>query len=162
MTKTLAIYGYGETMYVIVDDDDWDIVTKYRWSLLEGRYTYYARRTIKHPDGKQETVLLHRYLTGAPKGTEVHHINDNGLDCRRSNMVVGTPSYNRIHMKRREKAGRYRGIFRADTVSEKWCAMLQYEGERIYIGIYDSAEDAAKAYSDKWSEITGIRTGHVA
>lgn len=154
MSKTIPLGGYPER-YAIIDDEDYEQVRTFNWTIMRGRYTYYARRTVKRKGLPQQTVLLHRFLTGALKGTEVHHINDDGLDCRRTNMVVGTPSYNRIHMVRRDGAAQYRGVQRADSIVPKWQARIQYDNESIYLGVYDTPELAAQAYIEKWTEITG-------
>ena len=49
----------------------------------------YAART-KYVSGKSERVYLHRFLTGAEKGTVVRHRNEYSLDYRLENLLVGT------------------------------------------------------------------------
>lgn len=46
----------------------------------------YAART----DAKNQRLYLHRFVTGAEKGTVVRHRNEYSLDCRIENLRVGT------------------------------------------------------------------------
>jgi hypothetical protein len=69
------------------------------WFILHQSHTDYAQRAPYVPE-RRRTVneLMHRVVTGAPKGMVVHHVSGDGLDNRRSNLrVVTTTQHRRIH-----------------------------------------------------------------
>lgn len=99
---------YG-SMSFIIDLEDVERVMEHKWSIMKcngnSKYKtynkYYANTSING-----EIALLHRFLTNAPKGSVVNHINGNTFDNRRKNLAVGTYSDNNknvIH--RRNKSG---------------------------------------------------------
>lgn len=67
----------------LVDDDSFDILSAYVWSPYKGGNTIYA---------KSGNVIMHRLVMGNPKGLHIHHINGNGLDNRKENLVILTSS----------------------------------------------------------------------
>ena len=71
---------------VLIDAADDEQVSQYRWFLKHasnGRY--YAARTVRL--GKKfVTIWLHRFIMQPADGQDVHHLNGNKLDCRRSNL----------------------------------------------------------------------------
>jgi hypothetical protein len=74
--------------YAIVDTIDVPLIEKHKWFVCpSSRTTFYVITT----NGKGKTTYMHRLLTNAPKGMEVHHINRNGLDNRRKNLQILTP-----------------------------------------------------------------------
>jgi hypothetical protein len=92
--------------------------------------------------------LLHHiivlWMTGElPK--EVDHVNRDGLDNRWNNLRVATSSENACNKRRykNNKSG-YKGVaFRKDA--GRWCAYVNVNGKRTYLGLFLSAEGAAVA-----------------
>lgn len=70
---------------IIVDDDDFDVLSKYSWMLVGKGY---AARNGVGEDGKKKTIYIHRQIMQAPKGTCVDHINGDKLDNRRANLRI--------------------------------------------------------------------------
>jgi len=89
MVKELFIKGYC----ILIDEPDFESVSKFNWSIVKGRNTYYANTTI---NGK--LTGMHRYLMNTPKGLVTDHINHNGLDNRRCNLRISTISDNRMNV----------------------------------------------------------------
>lgn len=143
----------------IVDDEDFELVNQWKWTATEvkskNHITVYARRTVRFEDGKQRTLLLHRFLMDAPKGVEVDHKNRNGLDCRRSNLRCATHSQNKANSPYPNKTG-FRGVSLKPQISgRKFYARIEHNGSAIYIGAFFTAEAAALAYDKKAKEIFG-------
>jgi hypothetical protein len=82
---------------------------------------------------------MHRVILDAPEGSEVDHVNGDGLDNRRKNIRLVTRTENLRHQKtfRNSKSG-YKGVT-FNPVNGRWKATLN-------LGTFDSAEEAARAY----------------
>lgn len=132
----------------IIDDED--------AGLLE-RYYFYPFRT--NHSGPYVQVLprrgvirntwggyLHRVIMQAPKGLEVDHVNNDGLDNRRHNLRLATGSQNRgnVGLTRRNRSG-YKGVFRVGR-SGKWRAVICQNDKRHRLGDFDDPREAARAY----------------
>lgn len=124
----------------IVDDDDFEMLSKYRWSKHSKERGYAVTRTTKH--GK--TIYMHRLITGADDGKYVDHANHNTLDNRKENLSVGSQSDNLLNRaKMKTGAGRFRGVHPHRPGS--WIVM--YRGK--YLGVFrgdDAEERGARAY----------------
>lgn len=90
---------------------------------------------------------LHRVVTGAPRGMVVDHINGNTFDNRRSNLRVCTRSDNTKNQKLRTgKRSRYKGVTRSQSAIRPWMAQIQSQNRHIYLGMYPTEIEAARAY----------------
>lgn len=119
------------------------------WSLTHSRKSrvQYAYTTAEGPEHKRVHLLLHRMILQAPPGKLVDHINANGLDNRRDNLRLCTHAQN---MRNRgptqvTKSG-FKGVRRADTVSERYKAQIKSDNMLLYLGYFGTVEEAARAY----------------
>ena len=83
---------------VIVSDEDYERVNKFRWFLKQTRNgEFYPARSVRY--GKQiKTVWLHRFITDCPSGMTVDHKNMDRLNATRDNLEIVT---NEENIKRR-------------------------------------------------------------
>jgi hypothetical protein len=44
----------------IVDDEDFDALDAFKWYAYKHRNTFYAKRNVPRPNGKQTTETMHR------------------------------------------------------------------------------------------------------
>ncbi|WP_201001253.1 AP2 domain-containing protein [Paenibacillus glycanilyticus] len=93
------------------------------------------------------TVHLHRWLFDEPQGLEIDHINNNGLDNRRSvNLREASKSENAQNRKGAQinsKSG-IRGVhYREDW--GKWIVQIATKGKKKIRVAYDTIEEAEKA-----------------
>lgn len=94
MTKTISL-TQGEV--ALVDDEDFEWLNHHTWACQKSRATCYAIRE-EYSDGKQTKVYMHRQILHSQRGQRTHHINGNGLDNRRANIVACTRSeHAKIH-----------------------------------------------------------------
>ncbi len=145
--------------FAIVDAEDYDELSQYKWYAKKGNSTYYAGRGVRvYKNGKYvgvRQILMHRVMTKAPKGMLVDHRNHNGLDNRRENMRVCTREQNSHNqLPYRGTSCRYKGVtkHKRDGVFE---VNIRYNGKLNYIGRFKDADDAAKAYDKKAKELFG-------
>lgn len=77
----------------LVDDEDFELVYQYKWSVSGRGGIYYARCNINR-NGKDTTQSMHRFLLCPPPDKEIDHMNHNGLDNRRCNIKICTHAEN--------------------------------------------------------------------
>ena len=133
MAKTINLtMGYS----TIVDDEDYEWLSVFRWRSLVTKKHIYAIR------GK--SISIHREIMNAPKGLYVDHIDYNTLNNQRSNLRIATPSQSIVHRRIKNPTG-YIGVHKHYN---KWCASIWLNGTRKHIGLFDTPEEAAKARDD--------------
>ena len=133
----------------LIDDDDYEEISKYKWFANKRGKTYYAIRNSTYENGKRYLIYMHSIIAGTPKGMETDHMNGNGLDNRKENLRFCSPmenTYNRPEMKRKTpKFSKYKGVYWRKS-RNKWHVRIQANGKREYVGMYDDEIEAAKAY----------------
>jgi hypothetical protein len=133
--------------YAIVDPDDYERLSKYKWYALKCEQSFYAARNKYLKYGKKKNVLMHREIINAPDNLFVDHINQNGLDNRKANLRLATKvqnTWNRIKT-RRKTSSKYKGVSyqKRDRI---WKAKIIINGRNKYLGSFQNEIDAAKAY----------------
>jgi hypothetical protein len=84
-----------------------------------------------------------------PENLLVDHRNNDGLDNRRENLRLATPSQNSCNS-RRDKSNTY-SRFRGVSFSkrkQKWFAAIRANGRKLWLGYFNNELDAAKAYDN--------------
>ena len=139
----------------LVDDSDFDEISKFKWYAVERRHCCYAARyAYEGGDGSgsrgalgvQSSVFMHRHITNAPVGLYVDHRNGDGLLNTRENLRVCTPSqnqYNRRHFQD-GKSSRFIGVV-WDRRRNKWMAYIKSGGKTIFLGRFLDETAAAEA-----------------
>lgn len=101
-------------------------------------------------DGK--AYLAHRlawlYVHGTfpKKGMHVDHINRDKLDNRIANLRVATYAQNMRNAKKRsDNSSGYKGV---RNQNQKFTATIWKDGSPIHIGVFETKEQAARAYDD--------------
>lgn len=137
---------YGRHV-VIFDECDYDLVMKYKWHFVptsEG-HTPYARTNYKKPNGKKSVMRMHRLIMNASSDQHVDHINNNGLDNRRCNLRVCTPTENmRNRRKFKNSKCEYKGV---SKLNNKFIAQIRHFNKLINLGYYSTEHDAALVYN---------------
>lgn len=132
--------------FAIVDDCDYDHLMQWKWYATMGNAGYYAKRAGRR-NGKQFDILMARNILNVTDSKVfVDHKNGNTLDNRRENLRICCNAQNTCN--RRSAKGstsKYLGVS-FFTKMRKWKAQIQKHGKRIYLGLFDNEEDAAKAY----------------
>lgn len=130
----------------LVDDEDYEEVSKWGWSAAKAGNTYYAVRTPP-PDlvtGTKHTIRMHAVIAGTPKGMQTDHINGNGLDNCRRNLMIVTRRQNlqNMHIK---KSSRFPGVS-WDIQTHKWRSYIWFNGKLRALGRHRNEEQAALRY----------------
>lgn len=135
--------------FSIVDDEDYEIVNKFKWTLNKMGKREYGYRAFKL-SGKRIVVPLHRFIVDCPIGLIVDHINGNGLDNRRCNLRICTQSQNHMNQRTqtRKKTSIYKGVC-WNKLIKKWASKIKINNKTINIGFFDSEKKASFAYDEK-------------
>lgn len=138
----------------LVDDDDYEQVMQHKWSASPSNRTSYAITGTGAPDGRKTTMSMHKFLTG---WALVDHINGDGLDNRRSNLRPATTlENNRNRRKASNCTSGYKGVtMNARSQRSPWKARIGINGKRRDIGVFATAEEAARAYDKAAKEHYG-------
>lgn len=134
-------------MKSVIDDDDFERVSKFKWyARTNNGSKFYAAASI--PGTKSKKMYLHRFIMDAPKGLQVDHINGDTLDNRKENLRICTIQENLRNKKgkREYKGAIYAGKGR--NLKKPWSARISFEGRNLYLGHYETAEEAARAYDE--------------
>lgn len=134
--------------FAIVNAEDAPALLAYSWQAsksdrtMTSYQTYYARRAERGSDGKPHYVHMHRQIMDAPEGVEVDHRDGDGLNNRRYNLRVCTHAQNGANQRiPKNNTSGFKGVYRnKDCLG--WIAKIQ----KTYLGLYDSVEEAARAY----------------
>lgn len=127
----------------IIDAEDAKRVNQHKWcATVTKRGRWYAKRKVVR-DGKATSEMLHRFIMNCPKGFEVDHINNDGLDNRRENLRLCTRSQNNGN--RRLTTIKFKGVS-WERKSKSWRASIGKDYVNYELGRYKTAEEAAEAY----------------
>lgn len=153
MTRWSLIELGNVPIFVVIDEEDLDLVTPYHW-YLDGRG--YASA---HVPRQRTKIQMHREILGLPKyapsGVCVDHINADTLDNRRSNLRVCSRAENRLNAPgMRGSSSAFKGVS-FDRPRGRWKAQIQYKGAKHYLGLFADELEAARAYDAAASELFG-------
>lgn len=132
--------------FAIVGWKDYNFLSQWKWSLHNKGYAF---RTV-WTRGKQRAILMHRLILeriGFKNFAQSDHINQNKLDNRRYNLRPVTDTQNKWNRgKQKNNSSGYLGVT-WHKGNSKWCARINAAGKRVYLGDYDDAKEAARAYN---------------
>ncbi|KKN70096.1 hypothetical protein LCGC14_0434210 [marine sediment metagenome] len=147
MSKKISL---TQGKFAIVDDGDYEELSKHKWCATKGRSTYYARRAEY-----REYIYMHRQILSQPDGILTDHRDGNGLNNTRDNLRICTKGQNSMNQ-RPQKGGSscYKGVS-WHKARGKWHARIELNQKTKHLGIYDNEIEAAKAYDNAASELFG-------
>jgi hypothetical protein len=105
------------------------------------------------------TYMLHRAIWEfhngpIPHGAQIDHIDRDPLNNHIENLRVCTQSQNQINSKRpSNNTTGYKGVLA--TPSGKFQARLGYNGTKLYLGLFSTAEEAAECVRKRSLELFG-------
>lgn len=134
-----------------IDAEDAERIGRVNWSAIKDRNTHYARR-FSTKNGTKSHVLLHRVIANAAPGQFVDHIDGDGLNCRKSNLRIATRQQNAWNARPRNNASGFKGVRK---LRGRFDARITVNGEVLFLGCFDTAEQAAQAYAQASARLHG-------
>lgn len=167
--KTVPLSANSSTQdtHFIVDDEDYEKVTLYKWHVVGSRGGYvFIRRWARKEErvaGSPTKVSLHRFILGlhlsyAKLGEEVDHINRNTFDNRKENLRVVNRHQNQRNKNNNSKIGLglWGATFNIALKSyKKWQANFHIKGRTFMVGYFDTETEAHEAAKTRYREIVG-------
>ncbi len=124
----------------MVDDADYEWLSQWPWYYDN---TGYAARNGR--EGEKSKVFMHRAILGE-SSSKVDHRDRNKLNNRRGNLRPATGSQNSQNSTlRRSSTSGYKGVS-FNKIACLWEAYVSCKGKRKFLGLFQSADEAAKMY----------------
>ena len=141
--------------YAIVDDEDYEELSKHKWCASRVGKTFYAVRGIKIGVNKRSTVKMHKQIMCTPTGMDTDHIDMNGLNNQKGNLRVCTRSENlRNRRAPINNTSGQKGVH-FDNKRNKWVAQLTLHGKNKHIGRFLTQNEARKSYQNACTKYHG-------
>lgn len=130
----------------LIDDDKLEAVSQYSWWLDKDGYAL----TVK--DGKR--ILMHHIVYGSK--VMLDHKDGNKLNNTLDNLRPCNKQTNAMNQKKwaKKTSSKYKGVSLFKKTG-RFMAYIKKDGKRMYLGYYDTEEEAALAYNNKATEIFG-------
>lgn len=127
--NNLKVNGYAK-----IDLEDIEKVKNYKWHLNKKENINYCYSS---------KFSLHRLIMGtinSKRSVYIDHINNDGLDCRKSNMRIVNNSENQANSKLpKNNTSGYKGVYKK---RDKWVAEIKVNNNKIYLGSFNNKVDA--------------------
>lgn len=156
----LSKKGINAGLYEAIVDDCDKILGELNWTLKGDNKVQYAYR--KSAADKTSNIFLHRIIMERmlegrklEKHELIDHINGNGLDNRRENLRLATSSQNQANKgKGRNNTTGRKGVF-WNKNTKKWYSQITVNRKIIFIGLFNTLDEAYEAYCKKAKELFG-------
>lgn len=138
----------------LVDTADYEWLMQWNWFAAWDKNTrqFRAARTDRTESPKR-TIKMARQILNAAADKEVDHWNGNALDNRRQNLRECTPAQNIWNTgRRRDATTHFKGVSQTRYPTARFCArwraQIKVNGKNIWLGRFNSEEEAARAYDE--------------
>ncbi|MCK5235985.1 MAG: hypothetical protein KAR06_03285 [Deltaproteobacteria bacterium] len=151
MKKILLTKRSGEKLYALVDDEDFERVSQFKWHCSKDIAGFkYASRA-----SEEGTILMHRFIMGASKGQKVGHKSKDGLNNQRENLRVCT--WTQIQAGKKNGKNNQTGYKGVSWFAERehYIARIGKKNKMVYLGSFDDPVEAAAAYNKAAQELHG-------
>lgn len=127
---------------ILFDPEDFDLIRPHKWRLTQDGYLL-----TSDPANRQTGIYMHRLIMNAPQEMQIDHIDGNKLDNRKSNLRICTKRQNLCNAdsQKARRKGKYKGCYLLK--SGRYRSTIKTNGKAVYLGEYDTEENAAQAYN---------------
>ncbi len=133
---------------VLVDDEDYEQLNQFKWSLSKCGLTFYAVRRVK----KIKNIPLIKMHRDIMKSTDINelcdHIDHNGLNNQKCNLRKCNKKENNRNRTSRGYS-KYLGVslhIQKYNNEIYWRARIKFDKKAKHLGLFNTQEEAALAY----------------
>ncbi len=156
--KTITVTSKQKQYTILVDEEDFDKVNKYKWNIQVKPRSCYAIAPYEYIKEKQRytTIKLHSLIL--PNCDRIDHIDGNGLNNQKYNLRAATNQQNLFNSQKPIRkipcTSQYKGVcwHRRDHY---WQAQIILNGKVHFLGRFAYQTEAAEAYNKKAKELFG-------
>jgi hypothetical protein len=138
-------YGMKETIISTIKlDKAKELLGNWRVGWQKGSNSFYVIAQISMVNGNWKTIRLHRWMTNAPDGMVVDHINSDTLNNTDGNLRICTKAengQNRIGARIDNRSSGIRGVTWHKS-SRKWIACIRINRKLIHLGSFADIKEA--------------------
>jgi len=130
-------------MVAIVDDEDYEGLIRYKWGAFHRRTgnCWYAFTKIN-----RKNVFMHNLILGSLPHQDIDHVDLNGLHNTRDNLRPGSRSQNMANRGSTvANTSGYKGVWKKN-IGRPWEAGIKVNYRTVYLGTFDTPQEAAAAY----------------
>jgi hypothetical protein len=144
-------------LFTLVDKDQYEYLNQFKWYAKWCNNTFYVcRNTPKNNSKNRTTLSMHRQVMGFPKGLEIDHIDNNGLNNIKTNLREATRKENSHNsISRKNHTTDFKGVCWKQTNKKYQAQSVDLNGKKKYLGLYDNPVIAALAVDDYNLKIFG-------
>lgn len=162
--KEIKLNGKYSHIIVKVDDEDFEYLNQFSWSLSQTHNGICYARRFNGAKGKRN-IFMHNEIMKPIKGNVTDHINRDGLDNRKINLRNCTHSQNAMNRASyKNTSSKYKGVFLHKTKYMthsgiryflRWRVNIGINGKQVKFGLFLTEVEAALAYNKKAKELHG-------
>jgi hypothetical protein len=137
----------------MVDDADFEKLSRHKWFAQKNSRTWYAQRTVTIRPKVQTAVLMHREILGLRHGDHIEcdHEDGNGLNNQRYNLRPCFETQNKQNRMARsgKKYSHFKGVDQDPRhPTRPWRAQITVHGIQKRLPRFKTEEAAALAYNE--------------
>jgi len=142
----------NNNLVAIVDDEDFDVLSQYKWHVKKTGNHFSARRWITQ--GK--SISMHRQILGLANDDKrvVDHKDHNPLNNQKENLRICTAWQNNVYRTKFKGNSKFLGV-NWYAATSKWVARIKIDGKQRQLGSFTDEESAAKCYDNMARKLYG-------
>lgn len=146
---------------VLIDDADFELVSRLSWMLLRGRTgILYAVARHYYGENHRKTISMHRLIMGEHlRSVKIDHVDGNGINNQKHNLRRSTNSQNLCNRgKSRINTTGFKGVSPLKNRTKKFQSQIQVNNKSIHIGYFHTSIEAAF----EWNKASRLYHGDFA
>ncbi len=154
----MKLISLTQGKFAMVDDEDYAWLNQFKWAftIAKKKNTGYAMLGFGI-NGRLDYIYMHRLIMNFPENFGIDHKDRNGLNNQKSNLRICNPSQSSANQTRSKKnTSGFKGVcFRHKRKLRQWQATINFQRKYIYLGYFNTAEEAHEAYKKAAVELFG-------
>ena len=141
-----------------IDVADFDWINTWKWCVTGKKDDppYASRGQRDKETKKNKTIIMARLIMGFPDGKKIDHQDHDTLNNRRYNLRVASNSENGRNARKlkSDTSSKFKGVD-WHKQKNKWRARILINRKSVYLGSFESEQDAANAYAEASRSVHG-------